>query len=390
MADDRGLRQSVRWRGLLVALVGLAAALLIAACGEDSGIESDGDEVEVSTAEAQGEPSGEFTFSNWAFYIDDKTIPEFQKETGLKVNYVEEVNSSDEFFGKVQPQLERGESGGRDLMIATDWLAKRMYDLGYLQKFDKEAIQPALDNLNPDLPAPRYDPDHEYTLPWQSGMFGIVVDTKRAPDITSVNDLFDPKYKGKVVFWNDLREGAALVLKADGADPVDATEEEWLAAIDKVEQAADSGQIRRFAGADYVRDIASGDAVAAISGAGDAIQLTAENPDIEFVMPDQGCVFISDNLVIPVGAPNPTAAYEFINYVYQPENQVQLTEYINYIPPVGGVQEILAEESPELAESQSVFPDEEFTENCSPSVSPAGGPDVVKRIERAWSAVVSK
>ena len=161
---------------IAVAVAGLLAALGIAACGgDDEGIEGGETTADVPVAEAQGEPSGELTISNWPFYIDKQTVPDFEEETGISVKYVEDVSDNTDFFGKMQPLLEQGESGGRDLFIVTDWMAKKMYDLGYLQRLDKAAIAPAAEHLNPTLAHPSIDPNREYTLPWQGGMTGLVV-----------------------------------------------------------------------------------------------------------------------------------------------------------------------------------------------------------------------
>ena len=140
-------------------------------------------------------------------------------------------------------------------------------------------------------------------MPWQSGMTGIIVRKDLAPDITSINDLFDPKYKGKVTMLSEMRDTVPLVMKADGVDPANATDEDWLAAIDKIQEAADSGQIRDFTGNDYADDLTSGNVVAAIGWSGDAVQLQADNPNIEWRMPDEGCMLWTDNMAIPVGAP---------------------------------------------------------------------------------------
>jgi len=376
------------WRALLAAGV-LAAGLGIAACGgDDDGIGGGGSD-DVSVAEAEGEPSGTLNVSNWPFYIDKRTVGEFEKETGVKVEYNEDVNDNSEFFGKVQPQLERGESGGRDIMVVTDWMAKKMYDLGYLQDFDKDALEPAFANLVPALESPSFDPDRNFSLPWQSGMTGLVVNTAEAPDVTSVNDLFDPQYKGRVEMLTEMRDTVPLVLKADGINPEDATEEDWTAAIDKIRDAAESGQIRKFTGNEYTKDLANGDAVAVIGWSGDAVQLQADNPDIQFVMPDEGCMLWSDNMVIPVGAPNPTAAYAWMNYAYEPQNQAQIANYNYYFTPVDGTREVLEEEGSDAADSELVFPDEEFTADCSTQDEPPGGPEAVADVEREFQSVIT-
>jgi len=377
-------------RRALIAMLATGVVVGVAACGGGNGIDgSDEEEVEVPTAEAEGEATGTLTISNWPFYIDNRTVSEFEEETGLSVEYIEDVDDNATFLGKMQPQLSEGEAGGRDIFVVTDWMAKKMYDLGYLQKLDKEALAPAFENLVPALESPTFDPDREYTLPWQSGMTGLVVNTAEAPDITSINDLFDPQYAGQVVFLTEMRDTIPLVMTADGVDPAEATEEDWMAAIEKVEEAADSGQIRRFAGNGYTRDIASGDAVAAIGWSGDAIQLQADNPDIDFVMPDEGCSLWSDNMVIPVGAPNPTAAYEWMNYVYEPQNQAQIANYNYFFTPVRGVKEILEREGSDAAESELVFPTDEFTAGCFTQDTPPGGPEVEQRVEQAFEAVIT-
>jgi len=366
-----------------IATAGLVAALTIAACGSTGGT----DNSDVPTAQG-GKASGTLNVSNWPLYIDEETVNDFEKKTGIKVNYTEDVNSNTDFFGKVQPLLSNGDSGGRSILVVTDWMSQKMWDLGYLQKLDPNELTTVFDNLIPSLQDPAFDPGRGYSIPWQSGMTGLVVRTDLAPDIKSVNDLFDPKYKGKITMLDELRDSAALVMKGDGVDPTDASTEEWLAAVDKVKQAKEDGQIRRFTGNDYVQDLAKGDVVAAIGWSGDAVQAQADNPNIEYIQPEQGCILWSDNMSIPVGAPNSPAAYEFMNYVYEPENQAQIVEYVNYISPVKGVKEILLKKDPALAESDLIFPSEEFLSKCSNQTSPPGDEAQKKEVENAWLSVV--
>ena len=378
------------WMGPIAAAGVLVVALLLAACGGgDSGIEGGADTGGASTAMAEGQPSGDLSISNWPFYIDSKTVSEFEKKTGISVNYTEDVNDNDEFFGKMQPLLSEGESGGRDIMVVTDWMANKMNKLGYLQDFDPEAVKPAMDNLVPGLQSPSFDPDRKFSLPWQAGMTGLVVNTAEAPDVKSVNDLFDPQYKGQVEMLTEMRDTVPLVMKADGVDPTTATKEDWLAAIDKIKEASDSGQIRKFTGNNYTNDLANGDAVAVIGWSGDAIQLQADNPDIQFVMPTEGCMIWADNMVIPVGAPNPTAAYAWMNYVYEPKNQAQITDYNYYFSPVAGVKPLLEKQDPEAAKSPLIFPTDEYTKSCTTQVDPPGSPEDVSEVEQAYQAVIT-
>jgi spermidine/putrescine transport system substrate-binding protein len=369
----------------VVALAGLALSLGLAACGSDLG--GGGNEGEVEVAEADGEATGDLYVANWPFYIDRNTVDEFSEATGINVTYRDEVDDNNVIFTKLQPLLDKGESGGRDIVVVTDWMAKKMYDLGYLQDFDQDAVAPAKENLVPSLASPAFDPDRSYSLPWQSGMTGLVVNKAEAPDVDEIADIFDPQYKGRVTVLTELRDTVPLVMKSMGVDPADATADDWLAAIDKLQEAVDSGQLRDFTGNSYTNAVARGDAAVAIGWSGDAIQLQADNPDIDFVMPKEGCILWSDNMVIPVGAPNPAAAYEWMNYVYEPKNQAQIADYNYYFTPVTGVKELLEKQGSPAAKSPLVFPTDDFTQNCS--VQPDPPEDSVEEIEREFQSLIT-
>jgi spermidine/putrescine transport system substrate-binding protein len=372
---------------MMVAVLALAASLVVAACG-GGGIEGgSGGNATVETVKVSGKPSGQLTISNWPLYIDKQTVPDFEKATGVQVKYIEDVNDNQEFFGKMQPLLAKGESGGRSIVVVTDWMAKKMYDLGYLQNLDKAAIPNVEKNLVPNLRNRPIDPKDQYAVPWQSGMTGLIVRTDLAPDIKSICDLFNPKYKGKVDMLTEMRDTVPLVMKCQGVDLAKATEQDWMNAIDKIKSAADSGQIRRFTGNDYAKDLSSGDVDAVIGWSGDAIQLQADNPDIQFVMPKEGCMLWSDNMVIPVGAPNPTAAEAWMNYVYDPKNQAQITDYNYYVSPVSGVKPILEKQDPTAAKSDLIFPSEQFTKKCD-AAPPLSGEEEQK-VTAAFNAVVN-
>jgi spermidine/putrescine transport system substrate-binding protein len=365
-------------------IAAFALALGLAACGGDT-VGGGGDNGEVTTAKG-GPASGQLTISNWPGYIDPGpkgTVAEFEDNTGVNVDYIEDINSNDAFFGKLQPQLEQGESGGRSIFVVADYMAEQMYDLGYLQEIDQADLPTVFENILPSLESPAFDPERKFSVPWQGGMTGIWVDTSKAPEIRSVNDLFDPKYKGKVTMLEELRETPALVMLAEGVDPAEASAEQWLNAIDKLKAAADSGQIRRFTGNEYTEDLTAGNIVAAIGWSGDASLI--ENENAEWRMPTEGCTQWMENMVIPVGAANTPAAIAWMNFVYRPEVAVDITDYVEYISPVQGVKELLEKRGSELAKSEIVFPTEEFTRNCTGQTTP---PDL-ERVNEAWQDVLT-
>ena len=373
-------------RRLALGVLLLGLALAAAACG-GGGIESGGGTAKVQTVKLAAKPSGDVTISNWPFYIDKNTVPNFEKATGVTTKYIEDVNDNAEFFAKVQPLLANGESGGRSMFVVTDWMAKQMYDLGYLQNLDKSGIPNVEKNLRPSLRSPDFDPNRDFSVPWQSGMTGLIVNKDLAPNVHSIADLFDPQYKGKVEMLTELRDTVPLVMKSEGIDPATATESDWMSAIAKIKDAVSSGQIRRFTGNDYTRDMANGDVAALIGWSGDAVQLQADNPRIEWRMPTEGCILWSDNMVIPVGAPNPTAAEAFMNYVYDPKIQAPIAAYNSYVTPVDGVQAILQKQDPALAKSQLIFPSDQFTKNCSTQPKLTGAEE--QRVTRAFEGVLN-
>jgi spermidine/putrescine transport system substrate-binding protein len=374
-------------RAVLLGLVALAASVALAACGGDDEV-GGGSDADVEVAKPGPPVEGEFNISNWVGYIDKgegSTIEEFEaKYPGTTVNYTEDVNDNAEFFGKVQPLLDQGESGGRSMFVVTDWMAKQMYDLGYLQEIDYADVPNVDANLKESLRSPAFDPERKFSIPWQSGMTGLLVNKAEAPNVKSVNDLFDPQYKGKVTVLTEMRDTIPLMLKADGIDPADATKEEWLAQIQKLQDAVDSGQLRRFTGNDYVQDLDNGNVVASIGWSGDIGLIS--NPDVEWRMPTDGCILWSDNMVIPVGAPNTAAALAWADFVYDPKVQADISEYVQYVSPVDGVEEV----NPSLAENELVNPSDEFTADCSTQPDPPGSEEDVQEITEAFQAVINQ
>ena len=376
-----------KFRALVAAGGALAIAVVLAACGGDD--VGGGDTADVTVAEG-GPPSGSVLISNWPGYVDpgaDGTIAQFDEQTGVKTDYKEDVNDNVVFFNKLKPQLDQGSSGGRSLFVVTDWMAKRMYDLGYLQEINHADVPTVFENILPQFEKSTTDPERKFSIPWQGGQTGIFVDTTKAPEIDSVSDLFDPKYKGKVTMLTEMRDTLPLILQSEGIKPDEATKEDWLAAIDKVREARDSGQIRRFTGNEYTEDLTSGNIVAAIGWSGDSSLIGREG--VEWRRPTDGCDLFFDQAVIPVGAPNTPAALAFLNFAYTPENAAKVTDYVQYVTPVNGVQEILKKDDPPVANDPKIFPTEAELAPCSEDPDPPGSPEDVAEVEEAFQEVVS-
>lgn len=363
------------------------AAVALTAAVTGCGIEGGAREGEVPTV-AEGPVEGEMTISQWPLYVDpgkDGTVAEFERQSGVDVKWVEEINDNEEFYAKLQPDLADGKSAGRSMITVSDWLARQMYDLGYLQKLDYSELPNVRENMLPALQHPDADPEREFTVPWQSGMTGLIVRKDLAPDIDEIADLFDPKYAGHVTMLTEMRDSVPLTMKTMGVDPDEATTDEWLAAVEKIKRAAASGQIRDFTGNDYIRDLATGDSWAAMGWSGDAVQMQKDDPNIEFVMPKEGCMLWSTSMEIPIGAPNPQAAQAFMNYVYDPKVQADIAEWVNYVTPVAGVKEILEKRDPELARNRLIFPSDQYTADCTfePVLGGKEGETVTKAFEQA-------
>jgi spermidine/putrescine transport system substrate-binding protein len=238
--------------------------------------------------------------------------------------------------------------------------------LGYVEPIDKKNV-PNFTNLVDNLKTINYDPKREFTLPWQSGAIGIGYNPKKTGrELKSVKDLFDPKFKGRVTMLSEPYDSADTVLLGDGINASNANIDQILGAIEKIGKAQDKGQFRKFTGNDYTQGLAKGDIWVALAYSGDLVQLQSDNPDLRFAYPEEGAMLFTDNMMIPQKSEHPYAAETMMNYVYDPQVAATIAAYVNYIPPVKGVKEILAKKNPKLAENPLIFPPEEVAKNLHP------------------------
>jgi spermidine/putrescine transport system substrate-binding protein len=351
--------------GALVAFPGL-----LAACGGSS--KSSAGSAAATTGAAPKLPAS-LTWSNWPLYIDvdekTKTHPSlaaFQKRYGIKVKYLEDINDNDSFFGKIEGPLSQGQAIGRDLIVLTDssGLPQRMIELGWLEKLDKSAI-PNIRNLQPTQAHPNWDPNREYSLPWQSGMTGIGYDPKLVGgDVTSLDQLLtDPKLKGKVTMLTEMSDSIGVTMLANGDDPTKVTDDTFKKAIDRLHDAVKSGQIRQFTGNDYAPLLARGDIYACLAWSGDMVQLQADHPGLKWVLPKDGGMIWTDNMLIPKGG-NVFGASTLMNWYYRPEIAAEVEDYVNYICPVVGADKVLAKSDPSVAKNPLIFPTKAMLANA--------------------------
>lgn len=383
-----------------ISVVGMvAAATVLAACGTDP-VETASDDATEAPSDTTEDVSASdpfLRFDNWPLYIDvdeedenlRPTLEAFSEETGIEVEYVEAVNDNDEYYAKISPALSAGQAPGADVFVVTDWLVARLIKQGWLQPLDKDNLPNVAENLDPALASPGFDPERMYSVPWQSGVTGIAYDAEKLPDgVTSWEQLLtDPELAGKVTLLRGMREALPVLSGAQAGSMEDFTDDDVQAALDSVQAAVDAGQIRSFTGNEYVEDLASGNVVAAMAWSGDVFQLQLDNPNLEFVVPEEGGELWSDNLVVPVGATHKANVEQLMDWYYQPEVAAELAAWVNYISPVPAAKEAMLEIDPELAESPAIFPSEEYLTNVG--IARDFSEEEEEQYEQAWNEIVN-
>jgi spermidine/putrescine transport system substrate-binding protein len=313
-----------------------------------------------------GGPSREsLVISNWPLYIDPSqdgvpgTVERFTAQTGIPVTYNEDHNDNDAFFAKIQPELAAGKTIPQNLFVTTYWMAQRLIDLGWVEALPLDAV-PNAANLIPSLRKPSWDPTGRFSLPWQSGIAGIAYNAEvTGRDLNTMDDLFDPAFKGKVGFLTEMRDTIGLLMLADGKDPSRPTYAAAEPSFDRLEQAKQDGQIRAFTGNDYQDDLLAGNFAACVAWSGDVAQLAIEQPKLRFVVPESGGMLFTDVMVMPKGSASRAAVAAWMNFVYTPAEAARIAAAVQYITPVQGVQELLAKDpaTKALAANPLNFPD---------------------------------
>ena len=339
---------------------GAAAAAAVALGGSFLAACSSGNKSASGTTSTQaGAASGTLRVSNWPLYMADGFVADFQKASGITVDYKEDFNDNEQWFAKVKEPLSRKQDIGADLAVPTTFMMVRLHQLGWLNEISDAGV-PNKKNVRPDLLEASVDPGRKYSAPYMSGLVGLAYNkaaTKR--DIGTIDDLWDPAFKGRVSLFSDTQDGLGMIMMSQGSSVDNPSMESVQKAIDLVKEQKDKGQIRRFTGNDYADDLASGNVAIAQAYSGDVVQLQADNPDLHFVVPASGGTTFVDTMVIPYTTQNQKAAEAWINYVYERPNYAKLVAHTQYVPVLSDMTDELNKIDPKLGSNPLINPPKE-------------------------------
>lgn len=341
-------RRFISGSAAAVAGLGLGSSFL-AACGSDGGTSS-------TTTQDGGPASGTVRISNWPLYMADGFIAGFQQASGITVDYKEDFNDNEEWFAKAKEPLSRKQDIGADLVVPTTFMATRLHGLGWLNDIS-DAGWSNKGNLRPDLLEASVDPDRKFSAPYMSGLVGLAYNrAATGRDIRTIDDLWDPAFKGRVSLFSDAQDGLGMIVLSQDGSPENPTTESVQKAVELVREQKDRGQIRRFTGNDYADDLAAGNIAVAQAYSGDVVQLQADNPDLQFVVPETGGTTFVDTMVIPYTTQNQRAAEAWINYIYDRPNYAQLIAFTQFVPVLSDMTEQLNKIDPGVANNPLINP----------------------------------
>jgi spermidine/putrescine transport system substrate-binding protein len=333
------MRQSLTRRAFLRrAGVGAAGVALLAACTKKSVA-----------------PLREVRVVNEPLAIDDYTPDLFEKASGIFLRY-HEYSEPGVFLSAAAARLRAHRDIGADVVVIADDQAARMIEAGWVQPLPASAADRA--RILPAFANPRFDPGRRFSLPWTSTMVGLAYDrTVLREPIRSAGALFDPTFAGKVVLSADAAATLGMVALASGRHPASVTESQLAAGVARVRAAVGDGQVRSFATTEYADDLAAGRAIVAIARADEIRSAKQMTPSLTFVVPTEGGLLESTNMVVPVGARNVDEARVFIDYMFQPDPISRLSSFAGRVMPIVGGIDSLRNIDAIAAADQLVEPD---------------------------------
>ena len=271
---------------------------MLSACGiagtRDTGWEAgfDWDALVAPSSSRQGV----LDFANWPLYIDrahgtHPSLDKFEKQTGITVNYKSVIQENASFFAQISPVLRAKQGIGYDLIVISDgWELTQMIKNRWLIPLDHSRIPNFSRYAGPIAKGPVFDPKNTYTVTWQAGITGIAYDPRATGrEITSVKDLFDPAFKGKVGMMSDDTELGSVGMLALGIDPPTSTPADWRRAATLLEKQRDDGIVRQYYDQSYIKALEDGDTWISQAWSGDVFQASYSGfENLKFVDPRRG------------------------------------------------------------------------------------------------------
>ncbi|HEY5983400.1 MAG TPA: spermidine/putrescine ABC transporter substrate-binding protein [Anaerolineales bacterium] len=295
----------------------MPVVLLVAACAPSGG----------------GAKSTELNLYAWSEYVPQQLLDDFTAQHGIKVNY-DTYSSNEEMLAKLQAG-----ASGYDLVIPSDYMVVAMLKLGLLDPLDMSKI-PNFGNVDPQFTNQYYDPGNKYTVPYMWGTTAMAYNKTNVPfEPKSWADLWDPAFANKLVLLDDSREVPGMALQVLGFDKNSTNPDELEQAKQKLIELKPN--ILLFNSDDPETPLITGEAWAGLVYNGNAALGYAEDPNIAYICPTEGCGLWFDNLAMPKGAPHPDAAMAFINHVLEPEESVLITAEFPYSNPNAAALEYL-------------------------------------------------
>lgn len=342
----RGLTQPrfTRRQALGAAGGGLAATLFMASGGAASGASLPNAKVGNKTWWKKEKLHHVVNFANWPLYIDTlngkyPSLEHFTKTTNIKVNYFQVIDDNTSFYAKIRPSLAAGQSTGYDIMVMTNNNPPLGYliELGWLIPLDHSMMPNFNKYASPLVKDPAWDRGNKYSMAWQSGWTSIAYNAKRVKDPgDSVQILFDKKYAGRVGMLSDPYELGSVGLLALGIEPATSTEKDWAKAAKLLQKQKSDGIVASYYDQSYIQHLKNGDVWVSQAYSGDIYQanLNTKYKDLVLMIPKEGLMMWTDNMVIPLYAQNPKDAMTLMDYYYSPVTQSVVEYYNDYICPV--------------------------------------------------------
>ncbi|WP_436376611.1 ABC transporter substrate-binding protein [Cytobacillus sp. BC1816] len=301
---------------------------------------------------SQGYTSGNtLTIFNWGDYIDADLVDKFEQETGIKVIY--------ETFDSNEAMMTKIEQGGTayDIAVPSEYAIEKMKEEDLLLPVDHSKI-PNLKYIDQRFMNLPFDPGNEYSIPYFWGTVGILYNTDILGDkkIKSWHDLWDPELKNQILLIDGAREVMGMGLNSLHYSLNDKNKDHLIEAKEKLDSLTPN--IKAIVG-DEIRMLMENDeAGIGVVWSGTAQELMWEKDNLEYVLPEEGSNLWFDNMVIPKTAKNPEAAHQFMNFILDPENAAQNTEYVGYSTPNKEAMKYMDEET---ISDERFYPDEEMT-----------------------------